>query len=62
MPIRRAVMVEWIILWILVGGVVVATGSWLTHLVALDGYGVRPAPRGDDDWTAHGLPSHPYGV
>ncbi len=32
------------------------------RVVALDGYGQRPAPRGVDEWSANGLPSHPYGV
>lgn len=31
------------------------------QLVRLDGYAHRPAPRGTDDWSVDGLPSHPYG-
>jgi hypothetical protein len=34
----------------------------LVRLVARDGYGHRPAPRGVEEWTAHGLPSRPYGT
>jgi hypothetical protein len=30
------------------------------RLVRLDGYGHRPAPRGDE-WSVDGLPSRPYG-
>lgn len=37
-------------------------GTALVRLVARDGYGHRPAPRGVEDWTAHGLPSRPYGT
>jgi hypothetical protein len=33
----------------------------LAKLVLADGYGLRPAPRGYDDWSVDGLPSHPYG-
>ncbi|MCZ3387021.1 MAG: hypothetical protein LH630_08670 [Actinomycetia bacterium] len=39
--------------------VVVATA--VVRVVALDGYGHRPSPRGTEDWDAHGLPSRPYG-
>ena len=34
----------------------------LVRLVARDGYGHRPTPRHADEWTAHGLPSRPYGA
>lgn len=34
----------------------------LARLVARDGYGHRPAPRGVEEWTANGLPSRPYGT
>lgn len=33
----------------------------LAKLVRADGYGMRPAPRGYDDWSVDGLPSQPYG-
>jgi len=41
---------------VLVGAAIV-----LAKLVLADGYGMRPAPRGYDDWSVDGLPSHPYG-
>lgn len=41
----------------LVGGAAV----WLVRQVVRDGYGMRPAPRGTEEWSALGLPSRPYG-
>jgi len=41
--------------------VLVAAAIVLAKLVLADGYGMRPAPRGHDDWSVDGLPSHPYG-
>ena len=35
--------------------------TWLVRQILRDGYGMRPAPRGTDEWTAMGLPSRPYG-
>jgi hypothetical protein len=39
-----------------------ALGAAVYRVVAQDGYGHRPAPRGTDEWSANGLPSRPYGV
>jgi len=55
-------MVEWIALWSLVGVLTPLVAGWFARLVALDGYGTRPPPRGAGDWSADGLPSHPYGL
>ena len=41
----------------LVGGATV----WLVRQMMRDGYGMRPAPRGTEEWSALGLPSRPYG-
>jgi hypothetical protein len=48
--------------WVL--GVLAFVGAvfWLVRLVAADGSGTRPAPASMADWTAHGLPSRPYGT
>ncbi len=40
---------------------VAAVSVAIARVVAADGYGHSNAPRGADDWSAHGLPSHPYG-
>lgn len=37
-------------------------GTAVARIVARDGYGHRPAPRGTDDWSVGALPSHPYGA
>lgn len=39
----------------------VAIAAAVIRLIARDGYGHRPAPRGTEDWSAHGMPSRPYG-
>lgn len=41
--------------------VLVVIAAAAIRLIARDGYGHRPAPRGTEDWSAHGLPSRPYG-
>ena len=53
---------EMIVLWTTVIALGAAAGLVLTKMIRLDGYGLRPAPRGTDDWDAQGLPSHPYGI
>lgn len=40
-------------------GLLVVTA--VLRVIAEDGYGHRPAPRGTDDWNAGQLPSRPYG-
>ena len=51
-----------IIIWIVALGIAGASATVLAKMVRADGYGMRPAPRGVDEWTAHGLPSRPYGA
>lgn len=41
---------------------VIVAAAWLVRQILGDGAGVRPAPRGTEDWSASGLPSHPYGT
>lgn len=48
--------------WIVGVAALVVTLFWLARLVTLDGYGTRSAPASVADWTAHGLPSRPYGT
>jgi hypothetical protein len=36
--------------------------AWLVREVRADGLGFTPPPRGTEDWSAMGLPSHPYGA
>ena len=51
-----------IFLWIVALGIAGAAAAVLGKMLRADGYGMRPAPRGVEEWTAHGLPSHPYGA
>lgn len=53
---------EWIVVWSVAVGLSLLVIGWFARLVSLDGYGTQAAPRGAEDWTAHGLPSRPYGL
>lgn len=55
-------MAEWIVGWIILGVALAALVVGAARLIGRDGYGLRPAPSSTRDWTAHGLPSRPYGV
>ena len=62
--LKEVVMTALLDLFALVAAVALVTVAiaWIVRQVVNDGVGVRPAPRGTEDWSAFGLPSHPHGT